>query len=713
MKNIIKIGLLSLAFGAFVTACDDDDVFINTSNIITEITTGDAQVTSTTADVTGTVKDLSSQSASAYSVGVIYSTSEDPTLAGTKKAGTIDANGNVNTSITGLQDGVTYYYATYVTLQGTVSKYGEIKSFVTTDALIGTAAAASVNSVSANLGGTLNGVQDRLEDGSLEYGISLSTTAAGVSTNGVKYTATGSSNSFTVAVDKLVPNTDYYYAAYIVLNGDPIYGNVQQFTTLNSNAVAAEESADYYVDMGTKVEWCKFNVGATSPSEFGGLYGYGDVTGLLRSTEAADYATGDITETSKDIALASNMGKLPTKSDFEDLVAACTVQTATMNGVYGLLFTSNSTGNQLFFPAAGSRNGEAVSQEGVLAAYWTGTADVTNSSYAYVYTANGIQSAHRSVGASVRPVRKPYSNSIAVDDTKIAVGDLEGNGRIRIELYNEYGSTSGNAGFNLDQVSFSQTLAVQFTISGINDNLVEGAAGTYRGGLEFAGNNWGYGYWSDFSGQKYDCIVSGDGTYTAWCETSSLVEGPIVFTVDINGLGADLADISKIAVSDVSIIQDEPFMQSITNWNNEGVVFCSNNDGADARIDVYATWDEPTLVNADLVNSLKYDAGTMTMTFTITGLDGNLVEGAAGSYNADISYAGGPDSWYPSTWGTAAGRTAVTGDGTYRVQAPLSDQGASAAFWAIELYGLWPDVVDTSKVKVTIDEINVPVYHAK
>jgi hypothetical protein len=32
---------------------------------------------------------------------------------------------------------------------------------------------------------------------------------------------------------------------------------------------------------------------------------------------------------------------------------------------------------------------------------------------------------------------------------------------------------------------------------------------------------------------------------------------------------------------------------------------------------------------------------------------------------------------------------------------------------AIELYGLWPDVVDTSKVKVTLDEINVPVYHAK
>jgi hypothetical protein len=407
------------------------------------------------------------------------------------------------------------------------------------------------------------------------------------------------------------------------------------------------------------------------------------------------------------------MGKLPTKSDFEDLIAACSVQTATENGVTGLLFTSNSTGNQLFFPAAGTRTGDVVSQEEVLAAYWTGTLDGTNSDYAYVMTNNGIQVASRTVGAAVRPVRKPYSNSIAVDDSKIAVGDIEGNGRIRIELYNEWGSTSGNPGFNLDLLSFNQTMAVQFTISGINDNLVEGAAGTYRAGLEYADPNWALQYWCDFSGQKYDCIVNGDGTYTVWYETSFLTEGAVVFTVDINGLGADLADISKVAVSNVSIILDQPVMQSITNWNNEGVVFCSNNDGADARIDLYAGWDEPTLVNADLVNSLKYDAGTMTMTFTITGLDGNLVEGAAGSYVADISYAGGPDSWYPSTWGTAAGRTAVTGDGTYRVQAPLSDQGASAAFMAIELYGLWPDVVDTSKVKVTLDEINVPVYHAK
>jgi hypothetical protein len=712
MKNQIKIGLLSVALGLSMTACNDDDTFIYSDNIITEITTGDAQVTSTTADITGTVKDLSSQSSSSYSVGVVYSTSEDPTVSGSKKVGTIDADGNVNTSITGLQDGVTYYYATYVTLQNKVSKYGEIKSFVTTDAMVGTAAAASVNSVSATLGGTLNGVQDMIEVGTLEYGISIAAVESQVE-DGLKYQATGTSNSFSITVDKLAPNTEYYYAAYLVLNGNPVYGNVQKFTTELSNAVASEESADYYVDMGTKVEWCKFNVGATRPSDFGGLYGYGDPAGLSHSTDISDYPQGDIVETGFDIAYGSEMGKLPTKSDFEDLIAACTVQNATQNGVAGLLFTSNSTGNQLFFPAAGTRYGDEVSQEGVLAAYWTGTLDGTNSDYAYVMTNNGIQVANRVVGAAVRPVRKPYSNSITVDDSKIAVGDLEGNGRIRIELYNEYGSTSGNAGFNLDQVSFSQTLAVQFTISGINDNLVEGAAGTYRGGLEFAGNNWGYGYWSDFSGQKYDCLVSGDGTYTAWCETSGLVEGPIVFTVDINGLGADLADISKVAVSNVSIILDEPVMQSITNWNNEGVVFCSNNDGADARIDLYAGWDEPTLVNADLVNSLKYDAGTMTMTFTITGLDGNLVEGAAGSYAADISYAGGPDSWYPSTWGTAAGRTAVTGDGTYRVQAPLSDQGASAAFMAIELYGLWPDVVDTSKVKVTLDEINVPVYHAK
>jgi hypothetical protein len=691
--------------GAAVTACSDEDVNIYTDAIISIVATGDAQVTSTTAAIDGVVKDLSSQSSSAYSVGVVYSTSDDPTTSGARRSGSIDAEGNVNTSLSGLQNGVTYYYATFVTLQNKVTKYGEIKSFYTTDALVGTADAASVTSVSANLGGTLNGVQDRIEAGDLEYGISIATSENGIA-DGLKVLAEGSTNSFTVNADKLVPNTTYYYSAYLVLNGEAKYGNVQSFTTEASAAVADLPSEDEYVDMGTKVEWCKYNVGATKSSELGGLYGYGDISGLLRSTDLADYATGSISETGKDIALAAGMGKLPTKADFDELVAASTVTSATVDGVNGLLFTSNKTGNKLFLPAAGSRTGSDVADESNLAAYWTGTISATNSNYAYIYTNTGIATALRSEGASVRPVRDPYVKNISADVSKLTVGDLEDNGRIRIEIYNEYGSTKANPGINTGRVSFEKTMAVTFKLSGVSNNLKDGAAGSYRAGLEFAANGWGYGYWSDFSGSKYDCLVTGDGTYTVWCENDGTVEGPIVFTVDIDKLGADVVDINKVKVEALTIYFDEPVTQTVAIDNSKVLFVNKDGDGTNGRIEIYNEYGDTKGLGADY-SSMKFGAGTMTINFTISGIDGNLVSGASKSYNTDISYAAA--SWYPSYWGGYVGAATVTGDGTYNVQCPLEASAEGAVVWTIEVYNLWKDLVNTDAVKVNINSVTVPV----
>jgi hypothetical protein len=158
MKMKYIAGVMLLAAGMFsLSSCNtDEDYAIANGNILSSVVTGEAAVTATTATTAGTVLDLNSQESSAYSVGVVYGTSADPTSAGTKKAGVIDSSGNVSTTLTGLTKGVTYYYATYVTLQGYVTKYGEVKSFVTTDAKITTADAADVTAVSATLGGSAN-----------------------------------------------------------------------------------------------------------------------------------------------------------------------------------------------------------------------------------------------------------------------------------------------------------------------------------------------------------------------------------------------------------------------------------------------------------------------------------------------------------------------------------------------------------------------------
>ena len=58
------------------------------------------------------------------------------------------------------------------------------------------------------------------------------------------------------------------------------------------------------------------------------------------------------------------------------------------------------------------------------------------------------------------------STDIAVDESKLYYGDIEGNGKIRLEIYNAYGETSKDAPIDPAGFSFDDTLSVTFTISG-------------------------------------------------------------------------------------------------------------------------------------------------------------------------------------------------------------------------------------------------------
>lgn len=58
------------------------------------------------------------------------------------------------------------------------------------------------------------------------------------------------------------------------------------------------------------------------------------------------------------------------------------------------------------------------------------------------------------------------STDIAVDESKLYYGDIEGNGKIRLEIYNAYGDTSKDAPIDAAGFSFDDTLSVTFTVSG-------------------------------------------------------------------------------------------------------------------------------------------------------------------------------------------------------------------------------------------------------
>ena len=165
MKQKILSGIMILVAAVLAVGCsDNDDYGISTDAVVKSITTGDAAVTAISATTYGTVSDLSKMSADRYQVGTIFSTNENPTVSGTKQIGALDENGNISAVLSGLAEGTTYYYASYVTLQGKVTKYGDVKSFVATDADVATAAASDITACHATFNGQASGVDDILGD---------------------------------------------------------------------------------------------------------------------------------------------------------------------------------------------------------------------------------------------------------------------------------------------------------------------------------------------------------------------------------------------------------------------------------------------------------------------------------------------------------------------------------------------------------------------
>lgn len=138
---------------------------------------------------------------------------------------------------------------------------------------------------------------------------------------------------------------------------------------------------------------------------------------------------------------------------------------------------------------------------------------------------------------------------IVVDNSKIAVGDLEGNGNLRLEIYNEFGSTAEDLALDTAALEFSKRMTITFTLSGIT--LTEGAAGSYSTALGLADADWDPQYWGDGAGEVE---VTGDGSYTITYEPATTSSGAVVFVIDIVGLAADVEDLSSVSATIDSII---------------------------------------------------------------------------------------------------------------------------------------------------------------
>ena len=162
-----------------------------------------------------------------------------------------------------------------------------------------------------------------------------------------------------------------------------------------------------WVDLGlpSGLKWATCNVGASSPEYYGSYYSWGE-TSSNNSTygkEISDIA-GDPTY---DVA-RKNWGstwRMPTNDEFLELIGKCTWTWTIQNGKSGYKVTGPS-GQSIFLPAAGFREGSSTYNTGSLGFYWSST--LYETSYAYILN---FKNGNRFTvgyacycGCSVRPV---------------------------------------------------------------------------------------------------------------------------------------------------------------------------------------------------------------------------------------------------------------------------------------------------------------------
>ncbi len=371
MKLRYLSGIILLAGALLTTACSNDDNYtVATGNIVTEITTGDAVVTAVGADIDGTVKDLSSASSASYKVGVIYGTSKDPTSDGTEIEGSLSGD-SIETSLTGLTTGTTYYYATYVCLQNRVYRYGDVKSFVTTNAKTVTNDATNISYTKATFSADFSGLEGL---DSPEKGIKISIDKDNI-TNARDFEIT--------TISGLLPGTTYYYAAYVKVGDGYVFGETKELTTLTQTME--------YVDLGLSVKWAKYNIGAEEEEGVGAYFGYGDKTAEQYSDDNSDYPSENIAGTELDITNNLNidgtsvvLSTMPTLAQVKELINNTTSTVETVNGVKGVRFTAIN-GNSIFLPYTGYRDEDDIIGDGK-ASYWIGEVSSVNSDYANTLT---------------------------------------------------------------------------------------------------------------------------------------------------------------------------------------------------------------------------------------------------------------------------------------------------------------------------------------
>ena len=212
----------------------------------------------------------------------------------------------------------------------------------------------------------------------------------------------------------------------IVLSGEiKITDWASQGAAIEGDAEEADPKINghAYVDMGlpSGLKWATCNVGATKPEEYGDYFAWGEREPKSNynwgtyfdsdtGTSFTKYTTYKKTVLdAEDDAASANWGgswRMPTNSEWTELLNNCTSVWTALNGVNGRLFTSKINGATLFIPAAGNKKDTNFTSFGNNGFYWSSSLSDNASAFNMTFTKSFVNCNldTRSYGESVRPI---------------------------------------------------------------------------------------------------------------------------------------------------------------------------------------------------------------------------------------------------------------------------------------------------------------------
>ena len=200
----------------------------------------------------------------------------------------------------------------------------------------------------------------------------------------------------------------------------PVYGD-RQSTPSNNPAPDAVNMQEPYQE----ILWAAWNLGASSPEEYGDYYAWGEIeTKSVYSWDTYKWGTKDnitkynyyVTDRKDKLDLSDDVAhvklgggwRMPTLDEIDNLFRGCTTTWTTRNGVYGILFTSEENGNTLFVPASGAKFDSSATGQGEYSFFWSSEHDERESTDAYIFFGYSDDSdwatTNRCYGIPVRPV---------------------------------------------------------------------------------------------------------------------------------------------------------------------------------------------------------------------------------------------------------------------------------------------------------------------